>query len=218
MINDLNNYCVVLCNGSFPQHSIPLQLLDNADKIICCDGATVKLLNYGKEPYAIVGDLDSLPDDLRHKYNDRVYHDKDQETNDLTKAVYWCYKQKIENVVILGATGLREDHTIGNVSLLSEYAGFINIKMVTDTGFFIPVNQSIELKSYKGQQISIFSITPETKITTNGLQYDVFERQFKNWYQGTLNEALADSFTINIDKGNLILYFEHYGNLPKKQI
>ncbi|MDR0725195.1 MAG: thiamine diphosphokinase, partial [Prevotellaceae bacterium] len=195
------NYSVVLCDGKFPEHGIPLKLLDNAGKIICCDGATIKLLHYGKEPYAIVGDLDSLPDSLMSKYNDRIFKDEDQETNDQTKAVYWCHQRNINPIVILGATGLREDHTIANIALLADYIDYINITMVTDTGIFIPVNKSKTFKCYKNQQVSIFAISSDTKITTLGLKYEVSKRCFNNWNQGTLNETLSDSFSIFIDEG-----------------
>jgi thiamine pyrophosphokinase len=207
MLNNFDkDYSVVLCDGKFPEHDIPLYLLNKAERIICCDGAAVKLLQYGKEPYSIVGDLDSLPDNLRKKYADRVFHDADQETNDQTKAVHWCHHRNLNPLIILGATGLREDHTVGNISLLLDYAEFADIAMVTDTGVFIPMNKSKTFVCRKGQQISIFAITPDTKITSCGLKYEVSERCFTNWYQGTLNEALSDSFTISIDKGKVIVF------------
>jgi thiamine pyrophosphokinase len=203
------DYSVVLGDGKFPEHKIPLQLLNNADKIICCDGAATKLLQYGKEPYAIVGDLDSLPDSLIAKYNSIVFKDEDQEINDQTKAVYWCHKRNLNPIIILGATGLREDHTIANIALLTDYIDFVEIAMVTDTGIFIPVNKSKSFECYKKQQISIFAISPDTKITTMGLKYEVSERCFTNWNQGTLNEALSDSFRITTDKGKIIVYLKH---------
>jgi thiamine pyrophosphokinase len=204
-----SNYSVVLGDGKFPEHDIPLKLLNKARQIICCDGATVKLLQYGKEPDAIVGDLDSLPDSLIAKYNDRIFKDEDQETNDQTKAVCWCRNRNINPVVILGATGLREDHTIGNIALLADYIDFIDIAMVTDTGIFIPMNKSKTFRCSKKQQISIFAISADTKITTSGLKYEIAQRCFSNWNQGTLNETLADSFTVSIDKGKTIVYMKH---------
>ncbi|MDR1593630.1 MAG: thiamine diphosphokinase [Prevotellaceae bacterium] len=200
------DYSVVLGDGKFPEHDIPLKLLDKARRIVCCDGAAIKLLQYGKEPDAIVGDLDSLSDSLITKYHDRIFKDEDQETNDQTKAVYWCRNRNINPVIILGATGLREDHTIGNIALLADYVDFTDIAMVTDTGIFIPLNKSKTFKCRKNQQVSIFAISPETKITTTGLKYEVSERCFSNWNQGTLNETLSDSFSIIIDKGKVIVY------------
>ena len=58
-----------------------------------CDGAAVKLTEFGREPDYIVGDLDSLPATLKEKYADRLYPSADQETNDQTKAVLFCKEQ-----------------------------------------------------------------------------------------------------------------------------
>jgi thiamine pyrophosphokinase len=210
MLNSVSNkYSVILCDGKFPEHRTPLELLNRADKIICCDGATVKLLQYGLEPYSIVGDMDSLPDSLINKYSDRVFFDPDQETNDQTKAVRWCHERNINPLIILGATGLREDHTIGNIALTTDYAEFIDVMMVTDTGIFIPLNKTKTFRCRKGRQISIFAVTPDTKITTKNLKYEITERRLTNWNQGTLNETIADSFSIIIDHGKLIIYMEH---------
>ncbi|MDR1895648.1 MAG: thiamine diphosphokinase [Prevotellaceae bacterium] len=204
-----NDYSVILCDGKFPEHDIPLNILNNAGKIICCDGAAAKLLNYGKEPYSIVGDMDSIPDSLRIKYIDRIFGDSDQDTNDQTKAVHWCHKRGISPIVILGATGLREDHTIGNIALLSDYIKLMDIIMVTDTGTFVAINRTTTFKCRAGQQISIFAITPQTKITPKGLKYGTASMRFANWNQGTLNETLSDSFQISMDTGKLLIYFQH---------
>ena len=55
---------VVLADGSFPAHEIPLGYLRNAGHIICCDGSAKSLVEAGFEPEAGVGDLDSLDSSL----------------------------------------------------------------------------------------------------------------------------------------------------------
>jgi len=203
----MSNKAVILADGQFPQHDIPLDILRSTDDIICCDGATGKLVNAGIEPKYIVGDLDSIPSDLKHKYADRLYHFPDQDTNDLTKAINFCIDKKYDTIYILGATGLREDHTLGNISLLIAYATKeINVVMLTDFGTFTPLLSSATIQSYKGQQISIFQLTSETMITTKGLMYPIVNRPLLKWWQGTLNEALSDSFEISFDNGELIVF------------
>ena len=197
---------VVLCNGKFPEHPIPLSVLNGAEKIVCCDGAAEKLLHYGMEPHEIVGDMDSLSDTLKLQYADKIFHDPDQESNDQTKAVCHCAAFGVERLAILGATGLREDHTIGNISLLSDYSLFIDVVTVTDTGIFVPLNRSAKFSCPKGTQISIFAITPQTSVTSVGLKYPLSGTRLFNWYHGTLNETLYDSFELKMDAGSLIVY------------
>jgi thiamine pyrophosphokinase len=197
---------VILADGSFPQHQIPLSILRNASCIICCDGAAGPLTDYGLEPFAIVGDCDSLNDYILDRYKDRIFKDDSQETNDLTKAVGWCSEKGFNDIVILGATGKREDHTIGNISLLAEYTQFINVKMITDTGIFYPITKSAKFKSSPGQQVSVFSINPETEITSTGLLYPLNKRKLNNWWEATLNEATGDSFELQFEGGRVIVY------------
>lgn len=208
MINLKFSGTIIVADGTFPTHEIPLGYLKNAKRIICCDGSAASLLLAGFTPDAIVGDMDSLSDDLSNQFADRIFADDDQETNDLTKALYWCIENGYDDLVIVGATGKREDHTVGNISLLSEYVKIVNVIMVTDTGIIIPLENSAEISSFKGQQVSIFSIDPETEITTTGLRFPLNKTKVKNWWVATLNEATEKQFEINFTGGPVILYLK----------
>ena len=202
----MSDKCVILADGAFPVHEIPLRYLRNSEHVICCDGSAGSLLKTGIEPEAIVGDLDSLSDEIARRYSDRLFRDDDEETNDLTKAVNWCINKGYKPIVILGATGKREDHTLGNISLLAEYAKKIDVIMNTDTGIFSPHLKSCTISSFQGQQISIFSINPETQITSSGLRYKLDGLKLQNWWRGTLNEATGDSFNLVFSGGPIIVY------------
>jgi len=197
---------VILADGSFPVHNVPLGYLREARHIICCDGGAKNLVLAGLEPEAIIGDLDSLDPEFAGKYADRLFRYSEQETNDLTKAVKWCINKRYKEIVILGATGKREDHTIGNISLLAEYAMEINVIMVTDTGIFRPLLKSSIVRSFPGQQVSVFSINPETEITSEGLKYPLKNLKPRNWWVATLNEAEGESFELSFSGGPLIVY------------
>src|SRR5450759_4168072 len=177
----------IIANGKFPDHPIPVGYLLNAKRVICCDGAADSLIDFGLEPFAIVGDCDSVNKKIAENDQDRLFRDSDPETNDLTKAVKWWSEKGYEDIVILGATGKREDHTLGNISLLVEYAGFTSVKMVTDAGIFFPILESTKIEAQKGQQVSLFSIDPETEITSSGLKYKVDNKKLTNWWTATLN-------------------------------
>jgi len=205
------NNIVIVADGSFPEHEIPLGYLKNAGKIICCDGSAGNLVSAGYIPDAIVGDLDSLTENLAIRFADRIFLDESQDTNDLTKAVQWCREMNYNEIVIIGATGKREDHTIGNISLLAEYAKTMNVKMVTDTGIFIPFLKSCTVQSFPGQQVSLFSIDPETKITSSGLKFPLNGIKISNWWVATLNVAPGDSFSLDFSNGKVIVYLKYKG-------
>jgi thiamine pyrophosphokinase len=80
--------------------------------------------------------------------------------------------------------------------------------MVTDTGILQPFLKSSAISSFPGQQVSIFSIDPETEITSFGLRYPLSRTKIKNWWFATLNEALGDSFSLEFNDGRVIVYLK----------
>ena len=197
---------VILCDGSFPKHPIPLSVLKNAQQIICCDGAADKLIEYGMEPTFIVGDIDSVSEKTKTNFADRIVLNTDQETNDQTKAVEFVQNRGAKNVIILGATGKREDHTIGNISLLLDYAEKLEVLSISNSGIFRPVLQSQTLPSFKGQQVSIFSLGTPAAVTSKDLKYPLSKTTLSSWWMGTLNECLSESFSLEFEKGKLIVF------------
>ena len=200
--------CIIVANGSFPQTAFPLRLLHEASTVIACDGAVQALLQENIIPDAIVGDLDSLPHSIQQQYADRIHFVEDQEINDLTKSIRFAYDSGHKEVLILGATGLREDHTLGNISLLMDYAPlFQRIEMLSDYGIFTPLLQTTTLQSEPGIQVSIFSPSVSGTISTTGLRWPIQDRTLTAWWQGTLNEALGDHFTITLSSNTQILVY-----------
>ena len=210
MIPLIQNFkTIILANGNFPKHEIPVGFLYNAEQIVCCDGATQNLLNAGLKPDFIIGDLDSISEEIKKQFASILLYRTEQETNDLTKAVHFCLENKRTEITILGATGKREDHTLGNLSLLTDYVEKSNVQLLTDDGVFTPLSKSSTLESYPGEQISIFSLQSETVFTFHNLLYPVENRKFISWWQGSLNEAESDNFTISFDKGKVLVFREY---------
>ena len=197
---------VIVAGGDFPTAPLPLEVLQSAPFVVCCDGAADRYIATGRVPDAIVGDGDSISAANREKYAHLLHIISEQESNDQTKAVRFLMERGKRRIAIVGATGRREDHTIGNISLLIEYArAGCYIRSFTDHGVFIPCNETTTHKCRKGQQVSIFSITAK-ELSAEGLLYPIYE--FNNWWQGTLNECTGDEFTINA-KGEYLLFINY---------
>lgn len=201
---------VILADGEFPAHATPLQILESADVVVCCDGAAEKLCAYGRTPDYIAGDLDSLPDELKTRFAGRLHYIASQETNDLTKAVEFCLQRGVTQLKILGAGGLREDHTIANVSLLADYAAKCRVEMITNYGTFVVISKTSTLESVAGQQVSIFSLTPPVKISSAGLKYPLRRKRLDSWWKGSLNEATGNCFTLLFNKGIFVVFRAHF--------
>jgi thiamine pyrophosphokinase len=194
-----DNSIVILANGQFPSARQGLDLLRNAKQLVCCDGAADKLIGYGLTPDIIVGDMDSVSEETAKRFASSLIRSGDQETNDLTKAVEYCISQGYPAVSILGATGLREDHTLGNISLMTAYFPRIAVRIISDYGIFFLVRSGEEVRARRGDKISIFAIDSNTHVTSKGLKFPMKDLQLSNWYIATLNEAVEERFTLLFD-------------------
>ena len=199
---------VIICDGRFPKSDYPRYLVRSADFIICCDGAVRKFLRasvaiFGEKrlPDVVVGDMDSLSPALRKRHNNIIVQIDEQEHNDQTKAFRWALEniEGISQIYILGATGEREDHTIGNISLLMEYARTydlegmgINVEMVSDHATIFAATDTFGMDCGEGRRISIFSPDNSLRIKSEGLEWPTDEVIFDNWWKATLNRASED--------------------------
>lgn len=201
---------VILVNGQFPRKEYPLYLLRSACRIVCCDGAVAKyrkaerkVFGAGRMPDCIIGDLDSIPKALLGEYSSIITRVEEQDDNDQTKAVRHTLRTwpDIDEIHILGATGLRADHTIGNLSLLMEYPrifdlGERTIDIVTDYGTAFAVTDSCTLQVGEGRRFSLFSPDNSLRIKSEGLKWPTDEVVFDNWWKATLNRATQDEVTL----------------------
>lgn len=223
MINHFS--AVILADGDFPSHSIPLSILHQAPRLICCDGALLTLFKH--QPQEIeqaraegrlygVGDGDSLPQGLKAQYADIFHSVCEQEDNDLTKATRFaielmnaCGKknkadESLPRVAYLGATGKREDHTIGNISLMMRYRRDLGVmpEMFTDYGWFTTAQGDATFSTFARQQMSIFNFSC-SRLESNGLRWQSYA--YKEWWQGTLNECVGDKVSFHAD-GDYLVY------------
>ena len=160
----------------------------------------------------MTGDMDSLPPAMQKKYADIIIKESEQEHNDQTKAVRWALNnlKGIEQIHILGATGGRPDHTIGNISLLMEYTRMfdlqdIAIEMVGDDGTIFPICDTVEFECGPGRSLSIFTPDSSLRIKSVGLMYPTDEVVFDNWWKATLNKTVQDIVKLELSHRSMAL-------------
>ena len=194
-VNDIDMDAVILGNGEYPTHSMPETMLIMAPYVVCCDGSADEHIRRGFTPDAIIGDGDSLSPDNKERFRTIFHQIDDQETNDQTKAVHFLLDQGKKTIILVGATGKREDHTLGNISLLLDYMkSGMEVRTITDYGVFVPAKDTQTFAAHPGHQISIINFGAKG-LQGEGLVYPLSD--FTNWWQGTLNEATSDEFTIH---------------------
>ena len=210
------NSVVILCDGAFPTEPYPLYLLDSAEAVVCCDGALLKYMEHfpDRTPLAVVGDMDSLPSEVKEQFSGILFPESEQDYNDMTKAMRWVLREhpEVQEIVILGATGLREDHTIGNLGLLMEYTrlfdlGERKVSMVSDYGTAFAITDSCDLHLGEGRRFSFFSADNSLKVQSKGLQWPLDGVIFDAWWKATLNRTTEPivSLTFNHPSAALVM-------------
>ena len=190
---------VILANGEFPRKDgAAWKLLSAAARVVCCDGAAdAYRRRFRRWPSVIIGDFDSISRlSSRFSRSPALVRIPDQDTNDLEKAMAYCAKQGWRAPVIVGATGRREDHTLGNVFRALDYG----CEIVTDTGRFVPVCGKATFKTSKGAAVSVFATDPKTRMTSKGLEWPLDEVRFRNLYCATLNRTTGSRVTLTATK------------------
>lgn len=212
---------VIVGNGQFPKKEYPLYLLESADYVVCCDGALDTYLRhfrgrYLRRPDVVVGDMDSLSKKTAERFRDIAVKIDEQETNDQSKAFHYILEHfpDVDTIHILGATGKREDHTIGNLSLLMEYARemrrqdcgrTVSVDIVSDWSTAFAITDSCTLDVGEGRSVSIICPDNSLNIKSEGLVWPTDNVVFDNLWQTTLNRASADRISLTFSHPSIAL-------------
>ena len=212
---------VIIGGGAFPKKEYPRELIRQADVIVCCDGNAFKAFLRNREsifndkdrlPDAVVGDMDSMSPSLAKEYSRLLVKVEEQDDNDQTKAYHYVLEHfpEVDTIHFIAATGKREDHTIGNLGLLMEYARQDGeprpaMDMVSDYSTAFVVTDSCELVLGKGRRISIFSPDNSLTIKSKGLTWPTGGVVFDNWWKATLNRTSDDVVELELSHKSLVL-------------
>ena len=114
---------VLLANGPLTLSPVIRQVIFSADRLIGVDGGSRHLRPLDVRPHLAVGDMDSIPQDLLQDYRqagvELHLHPPKKDATDLELALELALARGASSISILGGTGGRLDHTLGNLFLLS---------------------------------------------------------------------------------------------------
>ena len=184
---------VLIANGNVSKTNYVKKVIDSNDYFISIDAKSENLKELGVQPNLILGDLDSAAiDDLDSKIE--VVELSDQNKTDLEKSLDYCKENSIKKVVILGSSGLREDHSMANVLIASTYSDILQIELITNYYRIIFVRENTKITA-PNAPVSIISLSSDNKITTNGLKHDLNNEKLKSFSHGISNKVNGDNFT-----------------------
>ncbi len=201
-------HALILANGKPPSKRLFQKFFTSADWFICADGGANTAARFGYAPDLIIGDLDSIEkESLAVFSNANVRKLKDQNSTDLEKALIAAIREKNSEIVVLGATGGRLDHAIGNLSALAKFSRKAHITFIDNIGTFIAVNHSLEFSLPIGTIISLLPLSRCTGIVTKGLKWNLKNEALElGIRESTSNVVVSSPVNIKVKKGSLIAF------------
>lgn len=206
--------CLVL-NGQLDDYDYIREVMNynTYELIIAVDGGANHLYRLGIMPNYILGDLDSIEDDIREYYeaSDVVFKKfptKKDETD--TELSVWL----VEEVGLLGidiyaALGGRIDHELANIQLLYYILdrGMYPRIISEHEEIYILKNDEMTLKGNIGDIVSILPIRGDARgITLVNMEYSVEELDLKySVTRGISNVMVAQDAYINVRDGCLLV-------------
>jgi len=200
----------ICSNGDLGDIDRARTLASGADLLIAADGGARYIEAMGLKPHMILGDMDSIREDLFTEDPGvrRITFPRKKDQSDTELAVRWALEQGAETILLLGCWGGRPDHTLGNTALMVKFPGILKL---WDDGFWLlalTAGQKLVFQTTVGAVVSMFPFDPETRISTTGLEYNLNDENLKFPTHGLSNFAVEETCSASVTRGLIILCME----------
>ena len=201
---------LIVGNGEPPSRELFAACAQGAELILCADGGANTASAYGYAPDYVVGDLDSVSSQSKAALAaDRLVL-VDPEGNvgtDGQKVLKHAVALGVTEAVLVGFTGRRTDHLLGNLSLLKTFADRLALRIVDDYCDIRLIDRSIRFRAAIGQKISLCPLDGAAEgITTEGLKWALrSESLIPGVRDGISNEVVDNPVEIRVERGDLLL-------------
>lgn len=197
--------CIILANGKSPKKSIITFFQKSGyNSLICADGGANSALKMNLVPDVIIGDLDSISSEALKKFNSltKIIRLKRQNDTDVEKCLKYAIKNNYAEALLVGATGNRLDHTFCNLGIVLKFFQKIKISLIAENSFLKAYTGRVILTTLPGETISLYGISSKTKITTNGLKYELRNESLPfGVKESTSNIAEKELLRLNVRNG-----------------
>lgn len=203
----------LFANGECRDPAFYRQRIHRDDLVICVDGGSRHVLAMGIQPFAVVGDNDSLDGAMRRqldRYPLRWISDPavDQDQSDLEMALRYALELRPAEIILCGALGgSRADHALVNLFLLTiPFRAGVPARIIDERQTVRLMDRELIQSGRAGDYLSLFSLTPETRgVTTQGLRYPLHgETLYFASSRGLSNELTSETARVTAVSGLLL--------------
>lgn len=196
MIINTKEYKSVICLDG----DLPIDFLKNTNlKIIATDGAANNLLKNNIYPFVVIGDLDSINNEVINHCN--CIKIASQNSTDYEKALSYVNNNNLSPSIITGINGGYLDRILMNLCIFSQNDSvFFSEDMI---GIVISAHKELQLP--KHTKISLIGVK-EAIVTSHGLKWELKETKLSFGGFCSCSNRVSDE-TVNFDVDGKILVF-----------
>jgi len=205
---------IIFANGTISNPASIQSNLQDTDLIIAADGGAQHCQDLKISPAVVIGDLDSISDELINHLKDRgarfIAYPEDKDQTDLELALSFAYQQGVDEVHFYGVLGGRLDLSLSNLLLLARDEWKPLSLMVIDepdNAYLLRKGDTISFQGNPGDIISLIPLSEKVNgVTTQGLRWKLDRAVLKLGSTLSVSNELLDlSGHVKIGAGKLLL-------------
>lgn len=185
------------------------------DRILAADSGMNALYSAAVTPDIIIGDFDSADKKIlaffqQNKEIDFCTLNPEKDDTDTEFAIRESIRRGADSITIIGGTGTRLDHVLGNISLLGiGLEEGVRMELLDAHNRICMIDHSVTLKK-KEQYGNYLSLIPYngnvTGVTLKGLKYPLHDYTMGGFNSlGISNEIVDDEASIELTSGQLLV-------------
>ncbi|MCI5617416.1 MAG: thiamine diphosphokinase [Ruminococcus sp.] len=200
--------CVIISGSPDTNVEEIKSLCTSDDFIVCADSGYSFAKKAGLTPNLIIGDFDSLKEELPQN-TEVVKLNTHKDDTDTEHCVMECIRRGYKDFLLLGSIGGRTDHTFANIATLAFLSEYNYNGIARNNGEEIRILKegSYEMNNKKGLIFSVFPYGCESvNVTYKGAEYMLNNKTLTyNVSRGISNVFIDDEAEITINRGRAIL-------------
>jgi len=155
----------------------------------------------GVKPDIIMGDFDSMDlsvSEIRAKYegSEVIEHPPEKDDTDSMLCVKYALEHDYKDIIIIGGTGGRIDHTLANLALLRYIKKHGGTGVITDGYNKVTYLAGGSMRVYKNYKyVSIIPVSRELRgVSLTGFLYNLYEANVKFEEPYTVSNEIAEEY------------------------
>ncbi len=204
---------IIFINGVIADYDLLRRWLRPDDYWVAADGGVNHCLALGRNPHALVGDLDSVDASVVQRLaRDGVQverHPVTKNETDLELALDFALKAGASELLLVGAMGGRLDQMLANILILAQRTWPATLQLVEGHQLvqLIPPNQTITFAAAVGDTVSALPLSEQvTGITYTGMRYPLHNQTLHfGSTRGISNEVSETPASVRISSGRLLI-------------